>query len=137
MGMLGIRLTVDTGPGLTKQSFGNEVDINKIIAGFEKTGMVNHLNSKEPFYGDVSEIVDYQTCLEIVKKSEELFNGMDAKVRARFNNNPAEMVEFLNDPSNLKEAMDLGMVLERPKEEVGDPKTGEISESPSEAGKPA
>lgn len=115
MGMLGQHKGVSTGPGLTKQSFAGEVDINKIIAGYEKTGMVTHLNSKEPFYGDVSEIGDYEHCLEVVKEAEELFGAMEAKVREKFKNDPAEMIDFLEDPSNIEEAVKLGMVVEREK----------------------
>lgn len=105
---------ISTGPGLTKQAFADEVNINKIVAGFEKTGMVNHLNSREPFYGDVSEISQYQDALNIVKEADELFMGMDAKVRERFANDPVKMIEFLQDSANLDEALKLGMVVKRP-----------------------
>lgn len=112
--MLGMHTGVNTGPGLTKQAFANEVDINKIVAGFEKTGMVTHLNSKEPFYGDVSALVGYQECLDIVQKADELFMGMDARVRERFKNDPVEMIAFLQDEKNIDEAVTLGMVVKRP-----------------------
>lgn len=116
MGMLGIHDGVDTGPGLTKQSFAAETDINKIVAGFEKTGMLSSVNEREPFYGDVSGIASYQECFDIVNKANQLFNGMDAKVRSRFRNNPVEMISFLEDPVNLEEAISLGMVVKRPVE---------------------
>lgn len=121
MGMLGIHDGVDTGPGKTKQSFRDEVNINKIVASFEKTGMVTHLNSREPFYGDVSEIVSYQDALNIVNKANELFNGMDARVRERFANDPAKMIEFLEDEKNLDEAVKLGMAVKRPEVVIPDP----------------
>lgn len=121
MGMLGIRLIVNTGTGLTKQSFAGEVDINKIIAAFERTGMVTHLNSKEPFYGDVSDLVGYQECLDKVNEADALFMGMDARVRERFANDPAKMVEFLADPANLPEAITLGMAVKRPVVPPGGP----------------
>lgn len=109
---------IDTGPGLTKQSFADETDINKIIAGFEKTGMVTHLNSKEPFYGDVSSFVGYQEALDVVQRANDLFMGMDARVRERFANDPEQMVAFLEDSRNLDEAVSLGMVIKRPVEPV-------------------
>lgn len=114
MGMLGIHAGVDTGPGLTKQSFAGEVDINKIVAGFEKTGMLTHLNSRQPFYGDVSDIRDYHEALSVVRTAEELFDGMDAKVRERFHNDPAKMIEFLANEENREEAIKLGIVVKPP-----------------------
>lgn len=114
MGMLGMHKGVSTGPGLTKQAFADEVDINKIVAGFEKTGMVTHLNEMEPFFGDVSHLVAYQECLDIVKTAESLFNGMDARIRERFKHDPMEMIDFLQDSRNLDEAVKLGMAVKRP-----------------------
>lgn len=114
MGMLEIRTTVDTGPGEVQQQFADLVDINKIVSGFEKTGMVTHLNKREPFYGDVSEISGYQESLNIVNRADELFMALSAEVRSRFANDPALMVEFLSDDKNLDEAIKLGMVVKRP-----------------------
>lgn len=110
MGMLGINLTVDTGPGQTKQSFRDEVDINKIIAGFEKTGMVNQLNAREPFYGDVSHLGSYQESLHVVMEAEALFMSLSANVRERFGNDPALMIKFLENPENRDEAIRMGLV---------------------------
>ena len=38
-------------PSLTKQAERDSSDINKIIARFERTGMIENINSREPFYG--------------------------------------------------------------------------------------
>ena len=51
---------------MTKQSFADEVDINKVVARYEKTGMLDHVNRRQPFYGDVSEIRSYQESLNVV-----------------------------------------------------------------------
>lgn len=117
MSMYGeIRTTVDTGPGLTKQSFREQVNINKIVAGFEKTGMVNNLSGRQPFYGDVSEIKDYATALNMVNEAESLFMSMSPKIREKFENDPAKMIAFLGDSKNLDEAVSLGMAVKRPVE---------------------
>lgn len=102
----------------TKQAFKPVVDINNIVARFARTGMIEHVNRREPFYGDVSTIVDYQTCLNVVNKAKELFGNMSAKVRERFHNDPAEMISFLENPANLQEAIDLGMAVKRPEAPV-------------------
>ena len=113
MGMYNTTKEVDgivCGPGVTKQSFKDECDVNKIIARFEKTGMIEAINKKQPFYGDVSSLVDYHEALNVVAEAQGLFNAMSAEVRERFSNDPEKMIAFLNDKKNDKEAIEMGLV---------------------------
>lgn len=105
-----VQIHFEEGSSLTKQSFKDQVNINTIVAKHRRTGMFEHLNEKTPFYGDVSHIEDYKSCLEIVIKAKTLFAGMSADIRERFKNDPNEMISFLNDKSNLKEAEELQMI---------------------------
>lgn len=98
----------------TKQSFADKVNINKIVAKHQRSGMVEHLNEKEPFYGDVTHLGDYRESLNIVIEAKELFAKMSAEIREKFKNNPNEMITFLNNPANLAEAVALKMVKPRP-----------------------
>lgn len=116
-----VKPKVICGPGRTKQSFKDEVDINKIIKKHARTGMITHVNKKQPFYGDVSSIGSYQESLEIVRNAEELFGNMSAEIRNRFNNEPQEMIDFLANPANKEEAIKLGMILEENKEVIETP----------------
>lgn len=100
--------------GRTVQADRNEADINKILARFEKSGMITHLSKETPFYGDVSEFSGLQDCLIKVREADELFMGMSATIRERFENNPVKMVDFLADERNREEAISLGMVLPPP-----------------------
>lgn len=102
------------GEGRTKQAFLDQVDVNKIMARYNKTGMFTHVNGRQPFYGDVSSVVGYREALDRVMEAESLFKGMSAEVRNRFGNDPARMIDFLEDPKNLDEALKLGMVVKRP-----------------------
>lgn len=102
------------GKSMTKQSFADECDINKIVARFEKSDMITHLNEGEPFYGDVSEYGDLKEAIDKVNSANELFMAMDPKVRSKFDNDPVKMVEFLSDESNKAEAIALGMVIPEP-----------------------
>lgn len=95
-----------------KQSFRDFADINKIVARYQKTGMIDNLNKRvEPFYGDVSDIGSYQESMEVVLKADTLFMQMSASVRERFDNDPNKMIKFLSDKSNYDEAVKLGMVI--------------------------
>lgn len=141
MGMLSKdrRPVVACGETRTKQSFADQVNINKIIERHRKTGMVSHLNAAEPFYGDVSELRSYEESLMVVQKATDLFMGMSSSVRARFDNDPQKMIEFLEDPKNHEEAIKLGMVLPRkevvPQEvEIGEKSLKKLKEASSGKG---
>lgn len=114
-----VRPVVNTGPGLTKQEFKDACDINKIIAKYEKTGMIEALSNGEPFYGDVSNIKGYQEAVEKVQEAQELFYKMSPVIREKFDNDPEKMINFLDDKKNYDEALKLGMVVERPKTDSG------------------
>lgn len=124
------RVVLECGPTRTKQSFREQVNVNSIIARHRKSGMLDHVNGKQPFYGDVSNIRSYQEALNVVNTASELFNGMSASIRRRFDNDPLRMIEFLQDPRNLQEAQELGMVAKAPAKPVE-------ASTPSSEGQPS
>lgn len=110
-----VQITFVGDKGMTKQEFAAEVDINRIVANYEKNGMVPmNLSVGQPFFGDVSAVPDYQTALNMVREADEHFNMLPARVRARFGNDPKEMINFLEDPKNVDEAVEMGLVTKRP-----------------------
>lgn len=96
-------------PSKTQQQFQNECDINNILKSYQETGTINHLNPKPGLYQDFSNVLDYKDSLELVMYAQEQFALLPAKIRSRFNNNPAELVEFCNHPHNHEEAVSLGL----------------------------
>ncbi len=118
-----VRLTF-TGTSRTKQSFKEETDINSIMARFQKTGMIEFINKHEPQYGDVTAI-DFQTAMQSVATGREMFADLPSKVRDRFNNDPAELLEFLDNPENRDEAILLGLAKPKPTDEPKIPDTPE------------
>lgn len=100
---------VFTEPSLTKQEFAEENDINFIVKRAQVTGELP-LNMKAPVYGDFSEVPDYQSALNIVNEAQEAFQSLSSAIRERFSNNPAMMLDFLADPRNIKEAVELGLI---------------------------
>lgn len=101
--------TIVKGPSLTQQQFKDECDINNILRSYTETGTINHINRKNHLYGDFSDIPNFQESLDIVRYAEEQFMLLPAKVRARFENDPAQLVAFCNDPNNMQEAIELGL----------------------------
>lgn len=103
--------TLDTfEPSLTKQSFKDECNINNIIAKYRATGVITHTTASVPAYRDCISLPEFQDASAIVALATEQFIGLPAKVRARFANDPENMIAFLDDPKNLDEAIKLGIV---------------------------
>jgi len=96
--------------GLTQQNFQEETDINNIMAKFAKTGLVDHVNKVTGSYGDFTSVQDYQLHLDQVMAANQAFMQLPSAVRRRFDNDPAHLLSFLQDPRNLDEAVKLGLV---------------------------
>lgn len=95
--------------GFTNQSEREDADINSIIKRLTKSG-VARMNQNPPFYADVSEFSDLQGSLIKVQRAQEAFMELDADIRERFENDPVKLINFLEDPKNLDEAVKLGIV---------------------------
>lgn len=93
----------------TKQSFKDECDINMIMSRFQKTGVLDFANKNAPQFGDCTG-VEFQAGMELVARARSMFNEMPSKLRNRFSNNPAEFLEFVQNPANREEARELGLL---------------------------
>ncbi|QXP08409.1 MAG: internal scaffolding protein [Arizlama microvirus] len=102
---------VNDKPSLTQQQFASECDINNIMKSYVETGTINHKNPRPGIFGDFSDVRDFKESLELVQYANEQFMALPANVRSRFSNNPAELVEFCNNPNNLQEAISLGLAI--------------------------
>lgn len=89
------------GPSLTRQEFANECDINNLMSQYEKTGVLNHYNSAQPKYLDVSSVPDLSEALLIVDEAKTAFMTLPAIVRREFDNDPIKFVQFAEDPKNI------------------------------------
>ena len=100
-----------------QQHFADQCDINRIVSQFERTGTVDHLSNVAMRYEDVSTVPQYREALDIVRAAELSFAALPGEVRSRFGNDPAQMLDFLQHPENVDEAVRLGLVV-KPKEEA-------------------
>jgi phage internal scaffolding protein len=94
---------------LTHQSFAQECDLAAVMAQWER-GIQANVNPDVPVYEDVSDLVDYQQALAIVAEARDSFSALPSRVRERFDNNPASLIDFLNNPANTEEARSLGLL---------------------------
>lgn len=98
-----------TKPSMTQQNMRDECNINNIMERYQKTGVVEHLNTREPKYGDFTNVPDYQSALNMVIDAENLFMSIPAKIRKEFDNDPLKFVEFANNPENDQQLIEWGL----------------------------
>jgi phage internal scaffolding protein len=116
-------------PTLAQQNFKDESDINYIVRQF---GLTGELPGKplSPQYGDFTGVLDYHSAVNAVLAAQDDFMELPAQLRSRFNNDPAELIDFLADEQNREEATKLGLVAAKPISEpsetpIGEPKAPE------------
>lgn len=114
-GTLRVQHEFPDAPSKVQQQFKDEVDINRIMKKYSKGIPVTHLNRGAGFYADFSEVKDYASALHSLAKAQSSFMELPSKLRSRFGNDPAQLLDFLSDPSNRDEAVKLGLVNAAPK----------------------
>ena len=67
------RPLVICGEGRTKQSEAAACDINQIMAQYTRTGFVTHVRQGVPTFADISEVPDYRTALDHMRRAHEYF----------------------------------------------------------------
>lgn len=98
-------------PSLTQQQFRQECDINNIIDSVNNAGVTNNPlwnGTRRPLYGDFTGIqdMDYLQAQNTFLEASARFMELPAKVRQRFNNNPAELLAYIQSIQsnpNIKE----------------------------------
>lgn len=108
----GLKLVVQPileGAERTKQSFKAECDINNIMAKYQRTGVLDFAAKREPQYGDCTGI-EFQAGMEMISRARTMFEELPSSIRARFENNPVEFLNFVQNPENREEAKELGLL---------------------------
>lgn len=94
------------GPGRTKQSFKDSVDINKIMDRARKTGTISHVGKYGAEYGDFSDIPDLLTAETRLIRAKQIFDDAPAEVRREFDNDVGAFFEYVNDPANADDVQE-------------------------------
>ena len=95
-------------PGPTEQHHKDAVDVNKIVSKFLKTGQITG-TARVPRFDDAPP-VDFHSAMNIVVKAEQSFGELPSELRARFQNDPGQLLDFVADGSNYAEAVELGLI---------------------------
>ncbi|AZL82900.1 internal scaffolding protein [Apis mellifera associated microvirus 21] len=116
--------TVNNDPSLARTEFQKQSDINEIMRNYDKTGVIDLKNHGLGHFVDLVDLPTYQESLDLVIAAEESFMALPAETRKRFSNDPGEMIKFLQDPENKKEAQKLGLV--NPDKPTPEPTTNQL-----------
>lgn len=102
-------------PSLTRQEFKDECDLALTLKRFGKTpegrrALANAQGFVEGLqFGDVTGVPDFRAARDAVNAANAKFMALPAIVRRRFENDPAQFLDFCRDPKNLDEARSLGL----------------------------
>lgn len=103
--------TVFEDDSLTHQSFAEDADLNVLVKRFGLDKVAVPPAADDPrFYGDFSDVPDLRTALDLVNDATNRFMELPPQLRAKFDNNPAKLWHFVNDPDNGPEAVRLGLL---------------------------
>jgi len=94
----------------TSQEFLEEVNINTIMSRYINRGILPSGNPRRPLYGDFMSVGDFMEAQNRFITAREQFMALPASLRQKLNNNPAEFLVWVTDPSNKDEATRLGLL---------------------------
>uniref|UniRef100_A0AAU8B1F6 Internal scaffolding protein n=1 Tax=Dulem virus 141 TaxID=3145618 RepID=A0AAU8B1F6_9VIRU len=103
-------------PDQTRQEFAQDADINFLISRYNETGAFYDalsLRGKEPrlpLFEDFSDLPDFGDAQQFISDSRERFMALPAKIREKFDNDPALLLAWISDPANKDEAVKLGLI---------------------------
>ncbi len=128
-----------TEESLTQQSMAKMCDINQIMKRYEKTGLMDHVNTYAGQYGEFITEGDYHDHLNLVLGAQQMFETLPSDIRAKFDNNPGEFLAFVDNPENHAEMVELGLVegQQPPGEQLGPEGTAAPPETPEAPAAPA
>lgn len=100
--------TINDDPSETQQQWAEDCDINNIMKKYNNNPA--YVQGNPGTYADVSNIPDYQGMLDTIQRADDDFMKLTAQTRARFNNSPHELIQFLQNPNNHDEGVKLGLI---------------------------
>jgi phage internal scaffolding protein len=94
---------------VTQQHHRDKVNINSIMARARKTGVLPGRGGT-PLFGDFTNVPSYQDQLNRLIQVRDDFDRLPSEIRDRFKNDPGKLYDWLDNPQNLKEACEIGLL---------------------------
>lgn len=81
--------------GMTKQSFKDDTDVNRLLQKMQKTNSLRHVDEfPESVYREFDGEMDLLTADARMKKANRIFERLPSEVRREFDNNPLRFVTY-------------------------------------------
>lgn len=106
-------------PSMTQQHLQDECDVNSILAKYAKTGQISHVRNSSGTYADFSKMGTFKQNLDMVNEAMAEFMDLPAQLRAHFQNDPQQLIDFVSNDKNYDEAQKLGLI---PASQIKEPK---------------
>jgi len=100
----------------TEQQHRDATRVDSVLKKYATTGVetrniqVFQQHQARMTFGLSDTNLDYQRQLNMVISVREYFEGLPSMIRAGFNNDPAQMIEFMADPKNREECYKLNLL---------------------------
>lgn len=112
----------DFSPSLTEQAHKNQCDIHRIIGKYKKSGLMTHVNAMEGKYADYPNSLDFQLMQVKIATAKSMFETIPSHIRAKFKNDVGQFLDYVTNPENRQEMIELGFKPEHlPDEVVAEP----------------
>lgn len=93
----------------TQQNFRDECDINNLVKLYARTGVIPGQDIPAMHF-DAGDISDYHSALNALIDADRTFLNLPSELRARFQNDPGQLLDFLNNSDNREEAVKIGLL---------------------------
>lgn len=97
-------------PSRTQQSFKDETNINNIMAKYQKTGLLDHINEHGASYGDQPSADDYHEAMNRVASTKSMFEELPSSTREQFDNDPSKFLEYVSDEEKREALLNTGNI---------------------------
>lgn len=98
------------GDSPVQQGEGPSTDINRMVANAKGRNTDLPAGSRAPQWGDFSD-VDFMDAQNMILQVKTSFLELPSRIRNLFDNDPAQVIRFVNDPDNRDKAIQLGLAV--------------------------
>lgn len=94
------------GASRTRTDVLDECDVNKIMDRAKRGGVIPQ-GPRQPVYGDVSSVGDFQEAHNRIIVGRTIFDALKPEIRAGFGNDPGRFFKFASNPGNADAVLEL------------------------------
>ncbi|AXL14791.1 internal scaffolding protein [Microviridae sp.] len=101
--------TTPTGESMTEQHHLDQVSIHRIMERYRKAGVLDHVQQYQGQYMNVVGATDFKESMDKIIEARELFETVPSRIRADFNNDVTQFIDFMQNNENIEAIEAYGM----------------------------